>query len=69
MEVTEAIARGLTTLIPADIHIGITGLPCPGGSETAEKPIGTMSSTDYYAALNGLASGWSSRGAISRFLI
>ncbi|SDL38189.1 CinA family protein [Pedobacter antarcticus] len=41
-EVTDAITRGLTGLIPADIHIGITGLPCPGGSETPEKPVGTM---------------------------
>jgi nicotinamide mononucleotide (NMN) deamidase PncC len=31
MEVTESIARGLSSVIPADIHIGITGLPCPGG--------------------------------------
>jgi nicotinamide-nucleotide amidase len=42
MEVTEAIASGLSRLIAADIHIGITGLPAPGGSETAEKPVGTM---------------------------
>ena len=42
MEVTAAIAQGLAGLIPADIHIGITGLPCPGGSETTEKPVGTM---------------------------
>jgi nicotinamide-nucleotide amidase len=42
MEVTKAIAEGLKVLIPADIHIGITGLTCPGGSETAEKPVGTM---------------------------
>ncbi|MEJ2881006.1 CinA family protein [Pedobacter sp. GR22-6] len=42
MEVTEAIARGLTRLISADIHVGITGLPCPGGSESEEKPVGTM---------------------------
>jgi len=42
MEVTEAITRGIIQLVPADIHIGITGLPCPGGSETAEKPVGTM---------------------------
>src|SRR5690606_30231277 len=41
-EVTAAIARGLSLLIPADIHIGITGLPAPGGSETPEKPVGTM---------------------------
>jgi nicotinamide-nucleotide amidase len=42
MEVTEAIAVGLCSLIPADIHLGITGLPCAGGSETDEKPVGTM---------------------------
>ena len=42
MEVTAAIAKGLAGLIPADIHVGITGLPCPGGSETSEKPVGTM---------------------------
>lgn len=42
MEVTRAIAIGLKTLIPADIHIGVTGLTSPGGSETADKPVGTM---------------------------
>ena len=42
MEVTAAIAKGLAGLIPADIHIGITGLPCSGGSETTGKPVGTM---------------------------
>jgi nicotinamide-nucleotide amidase len=42
MQVTQAIARGLIELVPAHIHIGITGLPCPGGSETEEKPVGTM---------------------------
>ena len=42
MEVTTAITTGLSGLIQADIHIGITGLPCPGGSETPEKPVGTM---------------------------
>lgn len=41
-EVTEAIAVGLQSLIPAAIHVGITGLPRPGGSETDEKPVGTM---------------------------
>lgn len=41
-EVTFAIATGLMTVIPADIHIGITGLTRPGGSETAQKPVGTM---------------------------
>lgn len=42
MEVTHAIAQGLFELIPADIHIGVTGLTCPGGSETPEKPVGTI---------------------------
>lgn len=41
-EVTHAIALGLQYLIPADIHIGCTGLTCPGGSETEDKPVGTM---------------------------
>lgn len=41
-EVTEAAARGLTSLIPADIHVAVTGLTCPGGSETRKKPVGTM---------------------------
>lgn len=41
-EVTFAIAKGLMTLIKADIHIGITGLTRAGGSETEEKPVGTM---------------------------
>lgn len=41
-EVTCAIAFGLIQLIPADIHIGITGLLGPGGSETEEKPVGTI---------------------------
>ncbi|WP_018629123.1 CinA family protein [Niabella aurantiaca] len=41
-EVTAAITRGLMPLIPADIHVGVTGLTAPGGSETPEKPVGTM---------------------------
>ncbi len=41
-QVTEAITIGLSKLIRADIHIGVTGLPAPGGSETSEKPVGTM---------------------------
>lgn len=42
MEVTKAITLGLQKLILADIYVGITGLPAPGGSETQEKPVGTM---------------------------
>lgn len=41
-EVTCAMARCLTRIIPADIHVTVTGLTAPGGSETAEKPVGTM---------------------------
>ena len=40
--VTRAITEGLRTLIPADIHVGCTGLTCEGGSETEQKPVGTM---------------------------
>jgi nicotinamide-nucleotide amidase len=42
IEVTKAAAVGLKKLITADIHVGVTGLPAPGGSETQEKPVGTM---------------------------
>lgn len=42
MEVTKGITHGLANIIPADINIGITGLTAPGGSETEEKPVGTM---------------------------
>lgn len=41
-EVTEAITKGVQKLIPADISIGITGLLKPGGSETPQKPVGTI---------------------------
>lgn len=41
-EVTDELARRLGKLIPADIYVAITGLPKPGGSETPEKPMGTM---------------------------
>lgn len=41
-EVTAAMAEGLKKIIPADILIANTGLTTPGGSETPEKPVGTM---------------------------
>lgn len=41
-EVTAAAAEGLRQRIPADIHIAVTGLTVPGGSETPEKPVGTV---------------------------
>lgn len=41
-EVTREMAERLTHVIKADVQVGITGLPMPGGSETEEKPVGTM---------------------------
>jgi nicotinamide-nucleotide amidase len=41
-EVTAEMARCLSNFIPADIYVAITGLTMPGGSETKEKPVGTM---------------------------
>lgn len=41
-EVTQELANRLQTFIPADVHVAVTGLTCPGGSETPEKPVGTM---------------------------
>lgn len=41
-EVTNDLALRLGKLIAADIHVAVTGLTTPGGSETPEKPVGTM---------------------------
>ena len=41
-EVTDELARRLGKLMPADVFVAVTGLTTPGGSETAEKPVGTM---------------------------
>jgi len=41
-EVTEQLARRLKKLITADIYVAVTGLTTSGGSETPEKPVGTM---------------------------
>ena len=41
-EVTEAMAQGLKRIIPADVIIANTGLLTSGGSETPEKPVGTI---------------------------
>ncbi len=41
-EVTEQLAIGLRNLVPADVIVAVTGLAAPGGSETEEKPVGTM---------------------------
>jgi len=41
-EVTRLLAERLTKFFECDIAVGITGLTKPGGSETEEKPVGTM---------------------------
>lgn len=42
MEVTEALVKKLPKLIHADVYAAITGLASKGGSETKEKPVGTV---------------------------
>lgn len=42
MEVTREMAYRLQNLISADIYVTVTGLTTSGGSETPEKPVGTM---------------------------
>lgn len=41
-EVTDALVRKLPERIPADIYAAVTGLADEGGSETPEKPVGTV---------------------------
>ncbi|WP_299758546.1 CinA family protein [uncultured Pontibacter sp.] len=41
-QVTNEMVMGLKKLLGADISIATTGLAGPGGSETEEKPVGTM---------------------------
>lgn len=41
-EVTHLLAEGLRRLMPADIIVAVTGLASPGGSESPEKPVGTI---------------------------
>lgn len=50
MEVTREMAYRLKDIIPSDIQITVTGLTTPGGSETPEKPVGTMF---VFALING----------------
>lgn len=42
MEVASEMAYRLAALIKSDIQVAVTGLTTPGGSETPEKPVGTM---------------------------
>ena len=41
-EVTKLLAEGLSKFFKCDIAVAITGLTAPGGSETPEKPVGTI---------------------------
>lgn len=41
-EVTESMAIGLSGMMSSDLYVAVTGLPIPGGSESPEKPVGTM---------------------------
>ena len=41
-EVTDELAKRLEQLIPSDIQLAVTGLTTSGGSETEEKPVGTI---------------------------
>ncbi len=41
-EVTEALAKSGSKLFNANVTVAVTGLTTSGGSETPEKPVGTM---------------------------
>jgi nicotinamide-nucleotide amidase len=41
-QVTDAMVKGLKKVISADVYVAITGLASHGGSETANKPVGTV---------------------------
>ncbi|GHE42102.1 CinA family protein [Sphingobacterium griseoflavum] len=41
-EVTREMCKALKLQMPADVIVAVTGLTAPGGSETKEKPVGTM---------------------------
>lgn len=41
-EVTQILAQQASKIFNSKITVGITGLTTPGGSETREKPVGTM---------------------------
>jgi nicotinamide-nucleotide amidase len=47
-QTTDEMARKLGKLIPASVCVAITGLAGEGGSETKEKPVGTMFFSVYY---------------------
>jgi nicotinamide-nucleotide amidase len=41
-EVTDALAKSIYKMMNADLSVAITGLAAPGGSETKNKPVGTI---------------------------
>lgn len=41
-EVTQALAEAYGRSVPADVCVALTGLTAPGGSETPQKPVGTV---------------------------
>ncbi|SEI51658.1 nicotinamide-nucleotide amidase [Dyadobacter sp. SG02] len=41
-EVTRELAIRLARLIQSDVQVAVTGLTTPGGSETPDKPVGTI---------------------------
>lgn len=41
-EITKAMANNFCKFAEADVCVAITGLTTPGGSETPEKPVGTI---------------------------
>jgi nicotinamide-nucleotide amidase len=41
-EVTKAMANNFCKFAEADVCVALTGLTTPGGSETPEKPVGTI---------------------------
>jgi nicotinamide-nucleotide amidase len=41
-QVTRSLAERLCAVIKADVHVAVTGLASPGGSETKDKPVGTI---------------------------
>jgi len=49
-QVTEAFVKKLSSLLTADIHVAITGLAAPSvnGSESKDKPVGTVFIAIYY---------------------
>ena len=47
-QVTDALAKNLPRFIEADVYAAITGLSAPGGSETEDKPVGTIFFSIFY---------------------